>query len=213
LVASSCQVWEKSSDLAFLQCFHTGSKKIISPDFQFQQKMVSLNSHQQWIMQHNIKDHSNPQTTWESMQVFYSSIKLWPMENHLPTWRAGASPIIQTMLQPQTATSWLATYAWGASMVNSAPWTEGLSNPTPAPMLSQTMWHTQKASDWSLQELVQTSNSQCYVCWLHHALAQCCSCSSQAYSVTMPSSAIRRKWEDIQEFYLNINLWSSRGKA
>jgi len=105
---SSCQqVWEESFDPSTAANSHRQSDNHLLTSTVHHKKIPS-NVHQQWITQNNVQEHNDSWTKWESMWVFYSRVKFWPLENHL-TWRAGASLIVHTMLQPQTVTPWLAT--------------------------------------------------------------------------------------------------------
>jgi len=93
---SGQQAWEESSDPSTVVNSHR------QPDnhcltFADQHKKIALNVHQQQIMQHDVKDYNDPWTKWKSMHVFYSRVKLWPLENHI-TWTASASLIMHTML-------------------------------------------------------------------------------------------------------------------
>jgi len=77
----------------------------------------------------NIKEPASPWTQWEQMQIFYSSILLWPAQDgHNPTQMEGSSPILWTMLHPPSVEARLQTYAWNGHLENFMPWTIGSIN-------------------------------------------------------------------------------------
>jgi len=99
----------------------------------------------------NIQETASPWTQWEQMQMFYSSICLWPaQEGHNPTQMEGGSPILWTMLHPPSAKARLQTYAWNGHLENFMPWTIGHIDGTQVrpPLVLRARWNIRHSTDF-----------------------------------------------------------------
>jgi len=87
---------------------------------------------------------------WEQMQIFYSSICLWPVTEWCNSIKIeGDSPLIWTSLHPPVDDKWLTTYAWEGHLENFMLWTQGQTEcvTTQTLLISYARWNIRRGSN------------------------------------------------------------------